>query len=254
LPHGIVLVTGPTGSGKTTTLYAALNHLNTEDRKIITVEDPVEYHVKGINQIPVKPQIGLTFSNALRSIVRQDPDVIMVGEMRDVETARIAVQSALTGHLVFSTLHTNDAASGITRLLDMGIEDYLLTSTVNAILAQRLVRVLCQHCREPYTTTYNDDVFQGMRAGKQDELVTLYHAKGCDHCNGMGYRGRMSVLELLVITDSVRKLIMEHVDGKTIQRQAIKDGMKTIFEHGVELALAGKTTMEEVHRVSQENN
>ena len=254
LPHGIVLVTGPTGSGKTTTLYAALNHLNSEDRKIITVEDPVEYQVKGINQIPVKPQIGLTFSNALRSIVRQDPDVIMIGEMRDLETARIAVQSALTGHLVFSTLHTNDASSGITRLLDMGIEDYLLTSTVNAILAQRLVRVLCPECREPYTTTFNDDVFQNVRSHLVMESATLYHARGCDHCNGMGYRGRMSVLELLVLTDPIRKLILNHADGKTIQSMAIKEGMRTMFTHGVELALAGKTTMEEVLRVSQDNN
>ena len=253
LPHGIVLVTGPTGSGKTTTLYAALNPLNTEDRKIITVEDPVEYHVKGVNQIPVKPQIGLTFSSALRSIVRQDPDVIMIGEMRDVETARIAVQSALTGHLVFSTLHTNDAASGITRLLDMGVEDYLLTSTVNAILAQRLVRVLCSHCREPYTTTYSDDLFQDTRVDRQQESVTLYHATGCTHCNGTGYRGRMSVLELMVLTDPIRKLVMDHADGKIIKQQAVREGMKTIFDHGIELALAGKTTMEEVHRVSQEN-
>ena len=254
LPHGIVLVTGPTGSGKTTTLYAALNHLNTEDRKIITVEDPVEYQVKGINQIPVKPQIGLTFSTALRSIVRQDPDVIMIGEMRDVETARIAVQSALTGHLVFSTLHTNDAASGVTRLLDMGIEEYLLTSTVNAILAQRLVRVLCPKCREPYTTTFNSDVLQQLRTNEAQGSVTLYRAKGCSHCNGMGYRGRMTVLELLVLTDPIRKLVLNHADGKTIQREAVSKGMRTMFAHGVELALAGKTTMAEVHRVSQEGN
>jgi len=254
LPHGIVLVTGPTGSGKTTTLYAALNHLNTEDRKIITVEDPVEYQVKGINQIPVKPQIGLTFSTALRSIVRQDPDVIMIGEMRDVETARIAVQSALTGHLVFSTLHTNDAASGVTRLLDMGIEEYLLTSTVNAILAQRLVRVLCAKCREPYTTTFNNDVLQQLRTNEAQGSVTLYRAKGCSHCNGMGYRGRMTVVELLVLTDPIRKLVLNHADGKTIQREAINEGMRTMFAHGVELALAGKTTMAGVHRVSQEGS
>lgn len=249
MPHGILLVTGPTGSGKTTTLYAALNHLNTSDRKIIAVEDPVEYQLNGINQIPVKPQIGLGFANALRSIVRQDPDVIMIGEMRDVETARIAVQSALTGHQVFSTLHTNDAASGVTRLLDMGIEDYLLTSTVNAILAQRLVRVLCTNCREPYIAPPG-----AVRYMSQDseQAITLYHAHGCEHCNGTGYFGRMSVLELLPVSDAIRKLILAHADAQTIHDTAVQQGMRTMFAHGIELARSGKTTLEEVHRVTQE--
>ncbi len=253
LPHGILLVTGPTGSGKTTTLYAALNYLNTSDRKIITVEDPVEYQLTGINQIPVKPQIGLGFADALRSIVRQDPDVIMIGEMRDVETARIAVQSALTGHQVFSTLHTNDAASGVTRLLDMGIEDYLLTSTVNAILAQRLVRVLCTQCREPYTVSASElpPTTQG-NSQDNDQNVTLYNARGCEHCNGTGYHGRMSVLELLPVTDGIRKLVLAHADAQTIHDTAVQLGMRTMFAHGIELARRGNTTLEEVHRVTQE--
>src|SRR5919198_1926658 len=180
LPHGMILVTGPTGSGKTTTLYTALHRLNTPERKIITVEDPVEYQLEGVNQMQVKPAIGLTFASALRSIVRQDPDVIMVGEMRDLETARICVQSALTGHLVLSTLHTNDAPSSITRLLEMGVEDYLVTSTVNAVIGQRLVRLLCMHCREPYDAP----------AGNPAGATRLYRAQGCERCSDTGYRGR----------------------------------------------------------------
>ena len=202
----MLLVTGPTGSGKSTTLYAALKHLNTPERKILTVEDPVEYNIAGVNQIQVKPQIGLTFANALRSIVRQDPDIIMIGEMRDEETAKIAVESALTGHLVLSTLHTNDAAGSITRLQDMGVEEYLLTSTLNAVQAQRLVRRLCRHCREPYTPP--DAVVQRWHLDRfgDDGEVTLYRPAGCEHCGGTGYAGRSAIIELLVMTDTLREL------------------------------------------------
>ncbi|WP_456407159.1 type II secretion system ATPase GspE [Thiolapillus sp.] len=253
MPHGIVLVTGPTGSGKSTTLYTALSRLNTAEKKIITVEDPVEYQVAGINQIQVKPQIDLTFSSALRSIVRQDPDIIMVGEMRDLETARIAVQSALTGHLVLSTLHTNDAAGGITRLLDMGVDDYLLTSTINGILAQRLVRRLCQHCAEPYTPLpelveeLSLDAFTGEGQG-----VTLYHPVGCEHCGGSGYYGRLSLTEVLVMNDEIRRLIMRHANAGEIQQAAIEDGMNTLRQDGLRKSVAGLTTLEEVARVAED--
>ena len=229
-PHGILLVTGPTGSGKSTTLYAALMHLNTPERKILTVEDPVEYNIEGINQMQVKPQIGLTFANALRSIVRQDPDVIMIGEMRDEETAAIAVQSALTGHLVLSTLHTNDAAGSITRLLDMGVEDYLLTSTVNAVLAQRLVRTLCHHCREAYTPL--DDVVTrwDLQRYAGDSPVTLYRAVGCEHCGHTGYSGRNAIVELLLMTDQIKQLILKHSDAGEISRVAAEAGMHTMLD------------------------
>ena len=200
-PHGILLVTGPTGSGKTTTLYTALDRLNKPDVKILTVEDPVEYQMPGINQIQVKPQIDLTFANALRSIVRQDPDVIMIGEIRDLETAQIAVQSALTGHLVLSTVHTNDAASTVNRLLDMGVEDYLLTSTVIGILAQRLVRTLCPACKEPYTALPEVVDELGLRKFAATADVTLYHAKGCKECGQTGFIGRVSIMEMLPMSD-----------------------------------------------------
>src|SRR5262249_18757518 len=203
-PHGILLVTGPTGSGKTTTLYTALEKLNQPDVKILTVEDPVEYQMPGINQIQVKPQIDLTFANALRSIVRQDPDVIMIGEIRDLETAEIAVQSALTGHLVLSTVHTNDAPSTVNRLLDMGVQDYLLTSTVIGILAQRLVRTLCDVCKEPYVALPElvDELGLARLAPPGD--ITLYHAKGCPECAQTGYAGRVSILEMLPMSDPLR--------------------------------------------------
>src|SRR5450432_356117 len=210
-PHGILLVTGPTGSGKTTTLYTALDRLNKPDVKILTVEDPVEYQMPGINQIQVKPQIDLTFANALRSIVRQDPDVIMIGEIRDLETAQIAVQSALTGHLVLSTIHTNDAASTVNRLLDMGVEDYLLTSTVIGILAQRLVRTLCPLCKEPYTALPEIVEQLGLRrAAKKEGPITLWHEKGCVECAQTGFMGRVCVLEMLPMTDPLRSLVMKH--------------------------------------------
>lgn len=253
-PHGILLVTGPTGSGKSTTLYAALKHLNTPERKILTVEDPVEYNIEGINQMQVKPQIGLTFANALRSIVRQDPDIIMIGEMRDEETAAIAVQSALTGHLVLSTLHTNDAAGSITRLLDMGIEDYLLTSTVNAVLAQRLVRTLCHHCREAYTPM--DDVVSrwNLQRYAGDSPLALYRAVGCEHCGHTGYSGRNAIVELLVMTDPIRQLILKHSDAGKITRVAMKGGMHSMLEDGLRKVVAGETTIEEVRRVTQEQS
>lgn len=251
-PHGILLVTGPTGSGKTTTLYTALDKLNKPDVKILTVEDPVEYQMEGINQIQVKPQIGLTFANALRSIVRQDPDVIMIGEIRDLETAQIAVQSALTGHMVLSTLHTNDAASTVNRLLDMGMDDYLLTSTVNGILAQRLVRTLCVHCRESYPAL--PEVVQEMQLERftAAKPVTLYRPIGCAECGGTGYSGRVSIVELLVMSDAIRSMVMRHVTAGEVRQQAINEGMQTMYENGLAKAVAGVTTIEEVLRVTRE--
>jgi general secretion pathway protein E len=252
LPHGIVLVTGPTGSGKSTTLYTALHRLNKPERKIITVEDPVEYQLAGVNQIHVKSEVGLTFAGALRAIVRQDPDVIMVGEMRDVETARIAVQSALTGHLVLSTLHTNAAAGGVTRLMDMGVEDYLLTSTINGILAQRLVRRLCPHCREPYPVL--PEVVEEMqlyRYSSENEIV-MYHPKGCEACAGSGYRGRLVLAEMLVMSDPIRQLVMRHASGTEIQQGAVEEGMLTMYQDGLRKAVLGLTTLEEVIRVTEE--
>ncbi|MEF3076594.1 type II secretion system ATPase GspE [Methylobacter sp. Wu1] len=251
-PHGIILITGPTGSGKSTSLYAALKLLNTSERKIITVEDPVEYQLEGINQIQAKPQIGLTFSAALRSIVRQDPDVIMIGEMRDLETAKIAVQSALTGHLVLSTLHTNDAAGGVTRLLDMGLEEYLLTSTVNGILAQRLVRKLCPECKEPYVAPPLVVEDRHLRRFMPEGDIVLYKPVGCSACGGLGYRGRLAIIEFLLMTDPIRKLIMAHEEAGTIQKLAIEQGMVTMSDDGLQKALQGITTIEEVMRVTTE--
>nr|WP_242518321.1 ATPase, T2SS/T4P/T4SS family [Halochromatium roseum] len=353
-PYGIFLVTGPTGSGKSTTLYTALSRLNTEQNKILTVEDPVEYQVAGINQIPVKSSIGMTFAGALRAIVRQDPDIIMVGEMRDLETARIAVQSALTGHVVLSTLHTNDAASGVTRLLDMGVEDYLLTSTINGILAQRLVRRLCPECRQPYTPapdlaakmlegdrgpastrlsasamagsnmpvnaaaginawtdagTHTDtnagidsdavgkaskrhaglrswfswrrspahrertdaqsqgagntapanlkpsgmqlDGFKPTRSNK-DQPFQLYRAVGCKACNHSGYRGRLVIAEVLLMSDRIRQAVLGHATAGDIHRIAVEEGMATMYRDGLRKALDGRTTIEEVIRVAED--
>ena len=252
LPHGIILITGPTGSGKSTTMYAALKQLNTPERKIITVEDPVEYQMEGVNQIQAKPQIGLTFASALRSIVRQDPDVIMIGEMRDLETAKIAVQSALTGHLVLSTLHTNDAAGGITRLLDMGLEEYLLTSTVNGILAQRLVRKLCPACK--VASIAEPEIVSSLKLRRfTDETdIVLYKPVGCSACAGMGYRGRLAIIEFLPMTDPIRKLIMAHEEAGAIQKLAIAEGMQTLYENGLVKVIQGITTLEEVMRVTSE--
>ncbi len=252
LPHGIILITGPTGSGKSTTMYAALKQLNTPQRKIITVEDPVEYQMEGINQIQAKPQIGLTFASALRSIVRQDPDVIMIGEMRDLETARIAVQSALTGHLVLSTLHTNDAAGGVTRLLDMGLEEYLLTSTVNGILAQRLVRRLCPACKEGVLAA--PEIVKELRLERftSKSGIMLYKPVGCGSCSGTGYRGRLAIIEFLPMTDPIRKLIMAHEEAGAIQKLAVAEGMQTLYENGLVKVVEGVTTLEEVMRVTTE--
>ena len=252
-PHGILLVTGPTGSGKTTTLYTALDRLNKPDVKILTVEDPVEYQMPGINQIQVKPQIDLTFANALRSIVRQDPDVIMIGEIRDLETAQIAVQSALTGHLVLSTVHTNDAPSTVNRLLDMGVEDYLLTSTVIGILAQRLVRTLCPNCKEEYVALPELVEEMGLRKFADGGEIRLFHEKGCHGCAQTGYIGRISIMEMLPMTDPLRSLVMRHATSTDLRAEAIKGGMTTMYEDGMRKAVAGITTFEEVLRVTRED-
>jgi len=251
-PHGIILITGPTGSGKSTTLYTALSYLNTPGQKIITVEDPVEYQLQGVNQIQAKPKIGLTFSSALRSIVRQDPDIIMIGEMRDLETAKIAVQSALTGHMVLSTLHTNDAAGGLARLLDMGLDDYLLTSTVNGILAQRLVRKLCMYCREPYQPLPEVMKEKGLTRFLKNDQLTLYHAKGCKECGDIGYSGRLAIIEFLVMNDAIRKMVMEHKESGLIQEEAVRGGMLSIYQDGLAKVARGMTTLEEVLRVTTE--
>jgi general secretion pathway protein E len=248
-PNGIVLVTGPTGSGKTTTLYGALDKVNFPDKKIITVEDPVEYQLKGINQIQVKAQIGLDFSNTLRHIVRQDPDIIMIGEIRDLATAEIAIQSALTGHLVFSTLHTNDAPSAITRLLDMGVESFLLSSTVRGILAQRLVRVICPNCKEP-DMSKSDHEEMDMLGLSGD--TPLYRGRGCEVCASTGYYGRQGIFELLVVDEDVRKLILKNADFMQVREAARKAGMRTLLEDGVEKIKRGITTLREVLRVTQE--
>ncbi len=250
--HGILLVTGPTGSGKTTTLYTALQELNTPDKKILTVEDPVEYQFEGINQIQVKPKIGLNFADALRSIVRQDPDVIMIGEMRDLETASIAVQSALTGHLVFSTLHTNDAGSSITRLLDMGVEDYLLTSTLNGILSQRLIRTLCLSCRKPYTPLPELVDELNLRELTDSTTHELYETVGCEHCNETGYHGRSVITEFMTLSEEIRRLILSRADGSQIQNAAINSGMDSIQIDGIKKSLQGISTIEEVMRVTQQ--
>jgi len=252
-PHGIILVTGPTGSGKTTTLYAALSALNTPDRKILTVEDPVEYQLEGVNQIQVRPHIGLTFANALRSILRQDPDVIMVGEMRDLETARIAVQAALTGHKVFSTLHTNDAASSVTRLLDMGVEDYLVTSTVTGVIAQRLVRTLCQACREPFRALPELAAELRLPALCGEDAPVLYRARGCAQCEHSGFRGRTSILEVMVMDEALGREVLSHADATRLRRVAREAGSASMREDGLRKALAGVTTVEEVERATRED-
>jgi general secretion pathway protein E len=252
MPNGIVLVTGPTGSGKTTTLYAALTLLNEPARKIITVEDPIEYELTGINQIQVKSQIGLTFANTLRSIVRQDPDVIMIGEMRDLETAEIAVQSALTGHLVLSTLHTNDAAGSITRMLDMGLKEYLVTSVLNGVLAQRLVRRICPHCRrahQPLPELIQKTKLDRVAEGK---AITLFEPVGCEQCRGTGYQGRTTIMEMLVVSEQIRSMVLQHADARDIAKAAIAEGMRTMYEDGLRKVLAGETTLGEVLRVTQE--
>ena len=249
-PHGIVLVTGPTGSGKTTTLYAALSQLNTPERKILTVEDPVEYQLDGINQIPIKPGINLTFANALRAMLRQDPDVIMVGEMRDRETAQIAVQAALTGHKVFSTLHTNDAAGSITRLQDMQIDDYLIVSTLRGVVAQRLVRRLCPACKTPDEPA---SARLALRLHQDDhgEASTVYKAVGCPACKGTGYLGRTTISELMVMSDTLRDAIVGGAASDALQDIALQEGMADLRTDGMRKALSGVTSLDEIERVIQ---
>jgi general secretion pathway protein E len=248
-PHGMILVTGPTGSGKTTTLYAALERINSPEKKIITIEDPVEYRLTGVTQMQVKPGIGLTFARGLRHIVRQDPDVVLVGEIRDRETAEIAVHAALTGHLVFSTLHTNDAAGAVTRLLEMGIEDYLLASAVMGILAQRLVRLICPECKTSITSTATLEVEGGIPVDLQGQEFV---GRGCPACAQTGYQGRSGIYELLPVDEPVRQLILKQADAVAIRQAAINQGMQTMAEDGWHKVARGLTTTQEVLRVTQE--
>ncbi len=245
-PHGIILVTGPTGSGKTTTLYAALSRLNTPERKILTVEDPIEYQLEGITQIQVQPSIGLDFANVLRSLLRHDPDVMMVGEIRDRETAEIAVQAALTGHLVLSTLHTNSAAGSIARLIDMGVPEYLLASTLTGALGQRLVRTLCPDCREPFEALPEFARELGLDRLAGSGPVHLWRPGGCESCHGTGYRGRTTISEVLVSNDGLRRLILTRADAGELHQAAVAEGMVAMFADGAAKALAGSTTIEEV--------
>jgi len=248
--HGIILVTGPTGSGKTTTLYAVLSSLNSPDINIITIEDPVEYQLKGVSQIQVNPKIELTFARGLRSIVRQDPDVILIGEMRDLETAEIGVQSALTGHLVFSTLHTNDSASAITRLVDLGIEPFLISSSVIAVIAQRLLRVLCDDCKQQYTPDQNTLQRLGL-SPEQTHNAVFYRSTGCSRCFNSGYRGRVGIYEILVLKEEIQNLVLKTYDSHRIKNEAVRLGMTTLYQDGIEKVLRGITTIEEVLRVTQ---
>ncbi|MBI4690535.1 MAG: type II secretion system ATPase GspE [Nitrospirae bacterium] len=263
---GILLVTGPTGSGKTTTLYAALNRVHAEERNIITVEDPVEYQLKSVGQIQVNPKIGLTFASGLRSILRQDPDVIMVGEIRDFETAEIAIQASLTGHLVLSTLHTNDASSAITRLIDMGVEPFLIASSLTCVIAQRLVRMICPHCKESYKPSDGEVSYFGMQdtgytihdKNRESRIVNresleLYRGKGCEKCIGKGYLGRTGIFEFLLVDDEIRHMITEKADSQSIKNTAIAKGMRTLRADGLEKVLSGITTLEEVLRVTQKD-
>jgi general secretion pathway protein E len=252
VPHGIILLTGPTGSGKTTTLYAALNELNSEERNILTVEDPIEYQLPGIGQTQVKPKIGLTFANCLRHILRQDPDVIMIGEIRDLETAEIAIQASLTGHLVLSTLHTNDSASAVTRLIDMGIEPYLISSSVIAVMAQRLLRLICPQCK---SACPGEETAGLLRNEKEQAAVgqgQFYKGLGCDNCLHTGYFGRTGIFELLVIDDEIKELMLKRRGTHMIKETAVAKGMSTLREDGLRKALAGQTTLQEVCRVTQD--
>jgi general secretion pathway protein E len=252
ISHGIVLLTGPTGSGKTTTLYAGLNELNSEERNILTVEDPVEYQLPGVGQMQIRPKIELTFASCLRHILRQDPDVIMIGEIRDLETAEIAIQASLTGHLVLSTLHTNDAASAVTRLIDMGIEPYLISSSVVGVVAQRLLRVICPECKQPYQPHDIEEVRAEL--GKLGENhPQLYRGVGCDNCLQTGYMGRTGICELMLVDDQIKDLIIQRRGAHVIKEAAMEKGMITLREDGLRRALAGVTTLEEVYRVTQDS-
>lgn len=249
LADGIVLVTGPTGSGKTTTLYGCLNYMNKPDRKIITVEDPVEYQMSGINQVAVRADIGLTFASALRSILRQAPNIIMIGEIRDMETAEIAVNASLTGHLVFSTLHTNDAPGAVTRLTDIGVKPFLVASSVRGIMAQRLVRTICKHCKEPYTPSEAELQLLGP-AAEQIANSEIFRGAGCNECNGTGYRGRLGIFEIFEINDEARHLIYEEVGTSELRKKAREFGMRTLREDGIRKVISGHTTLAEVLRVT----
>ncbi|NLX25822.1 MAG: type II/IV secretion system protein, partial [Lentisphaerae bacterium] len=252
-PHGILLVTGPTGSGKSTSLYAWLHTINSIDKRIMSAEDPIEYEMAGVNQVQMRPEIGLTFANTLRTFLRQDPDVIMVGEIRDRETAEISIRAALTGHLVFSTIHTNDSASTITRLLDMGIEPFLVASSVEGIVAQRLVRGLCTACRRPVEV---DEEFLREHNFPVERLATegpIYEAVGCDACRGNGYKGRTGIFEIMPVNDDLRPLIISHASANVIKACALQHGMKTLREDGWEKVLAGKTTIDEILRVTEDD-
>jgi type IV pilus assembly protein PilB len=251
MPYGLVLVTGPTGSGKSTTLYATLSVVNSVGKNIITVEDPIEYRLDGLNQVQVNVRAGLTFANGLRSILRSDPDIIMIGEIRDAETARIAVESALTGHLVFSTIHTNDAAGAITRLGDMGIETFLTASSLTAVVAQRLARILCIHCKQEYEITREHllDNIPDFPLEEGEEKLTLYRPKGCFRCSNTGYKGRVGVYELLLVNEEIRRLTLDHASGSQIKDAAIDAGMITLRQDGLRKVKEGITSMEEIMRV-----
>jgi type II secretory ATPase GspE/PulE/Tfp pilus assembly ATPase PilB-like protein len=247
-PYGLILVTGPTGSGKTTTLYTSLARINTPERNIVSVEDPVEYQVPRVNQVQVNPKVGLTFANGLRTILRQDPDVILIGEIRDRETAEIAIQASMTGHLVLSTVHTNDAPSAVTRLVDMGVEPFLIASSLIGVLAQRLVRVVCGRCKEPYTPPAEALRHLGI-ASPNGTPVHLYRGKGCDACRQTGYRGRIGVFELMMVNEGLRKLVLGGQAADRMREHAQENGMRTLRQHGIERVLEGTTTMEEMLRV-----
>jgi len=250
-PHGIIFVTGPTGSGKSTTLYACLSRINSNDIKIITVEDPVEYQLRGVNQIQINPQIGLTFATVLRHILRHDPDIIMVGEVRDYETAEIAIRAALTGHLVFSTLHTNDAATAVTRLLDMGVEPFLLASSLECLIAQRLVRLICPKCKMPVKAT--QEILEELKGINFDAAkAEFYEGKGCEACRFTGYSGRTSINETLTVTQNIRDMVLRRAPSQQIKQKAVSEGMRTLRQDGLEKVLKGLTTITEVMRVTQE--
>jgi general secretion pathway protein E/type IV pilus assembly protein PilB len=251
LPHGIILVTGPTGSGKTTTLYAALQKINNADLKIVTIEDPVEYQLRGINQIQVNTKSGLSFAAGLRAILRHDPDVVLIGEIRDRETAEIAVQASLTGHLVFSTLHTNDAPGAATRLVDMGVEPYLVASSLEMVAAQRLVRLICKQCKEEMP----QGEVEKLRAEFGEEVPNvLYRGHGCRNCQGTGYRGRQGVFEMMPISDEIRALVLERASSRVVRKIAVKQGMSSLREDGWRLIREGKTTPEEVLRMTKDED
>jgi type II secretion system protein E len=252
-PHGILFVTGPTGSGKSTTLYACLARINSSAVKIITIEDPVEYQLRGVNQVQVNPQIGFTFAAALRHMLRHDPDVMMVGEVRDYETAEIAIRSALTGHFVFSTLHTNDAAGAITRLLDMNIEPFLVSSSLECLIAQRLVRVICPKCKIPLKPEARQEIFSQIKDVEFDpKKVELYEGKGCEHCHFTGYRGRSAIHEILVVNEAIREMILSRASSQQIKQKAVSQGMRTLRHNGLQKVFSGETTFTEVVRVTQQ--